>query len=89
MCSDLCAQVGFDENPVQHTGGSLQGFLHADESAVAEQLVAEESQAAARAAAKKAKKEQRQKTKRAQAAEEGTAVQAPDQAEPQTADQAD
>ncbi len=56
---------------------------------MAEQLVAEESQAAARAAAKKAKKKQRQKTKRAQAAEEGAAVQAPDEAERRTTDQAD
>lgn len=71
------------------SGSPSLGFLHADESVVAEQLVAEESQAAARAAAKKAKKKQRQKTKRAQVAEEGAAVQAPDEAERRTTDQAD
>ncbi len=83
-CSSvLSAQLGVEQ------ASPLQGFLHADESAVAEQLVAEESQAAARAAAKKAKKKQRQKTKRAQAAEEGAAVQAPDKAERQITDQTD
>ena len=81
-CCPLCT-TGFEQ------ASPLQGFLHADESVVAEQLVAEESQAAARAAAKKAKKKQRQKTKRAQAAEEGAAVQAPDEAERRTTDQAD
>ena len=80
---NFSAQLGFEQ------ASPLQGFLHADESAVAEQLVAEESQAAARAAAKKAKKKQRQKTKRAQAADEGASVQAPDEAERRITDQAD
>ena len=52
-------------------------------SAVAEQLVAEEDQAAARAAAKKAKKKQRQKAKAAQVA--GCSA-TPLEAEPQLAD---